>query len=93
MGLNFDLKNRTDFLSSFFVLLDARFINIYIVFGAYMFSSFLFVQFLFWAVQASQPTKKSEIRPRACFFIARLMVLLPDVDVEIPPTSQKIMKN
>ena len=32
-----------------------------------------------------------KIRPRACFFIACLMVMLPDV--EIPFKSLKIMKN
>ena len=38
----------------------------------------------------SQP-KNLKIRPCACFFIARLMVMLPDV--EIPPKNQKITKN
>ena len=32
-----------------------------------------------------------KIRTRACFFIARLMVMLPDL--ETPPKSQKITKN
>ena len=36
---------------------------------------------LFGAVRASQPTEKSEKKTRACFFIARLIVMLPDVEI------------
>ena len=32
-----------------------------------------------------------KIRPRACFFIARLTVMLPDL--ETPPKSRKIKNN
>ena len=38
----------------------------------------------------NQPNKL-KIRPRACFFIARLMVMLPDVEISFK--SRKITKN
>ena len=36
---------------------------------------------LFWAVRASQPTNKSENKTPCVFFIVRLMVMLPDVEI------------
>ena len=49
------------------------------------------LKMLFWAIRASQPTKSCENKTVCVFFKARLMVMLPDV--EIPLKRQKITKN